>query len=201
MDEEEYYKKCKSPSTWFFAGRQMYNAADTLLDTWIKAINKPMLPLSSLPTSEELKAWGDHMVRCCDLFPAYMMIMGYALENLSKGLMIMEKTKPGGRMADKSNLTIKELGVVDHNTLERLKRLGVILSPEEEEAVLIADDHVVWAGKYGVPKEPGEHKASEGMSIYIKDWQEYVGPLNSLFDRLYNEYKEKACCYFNIILG
>jgi hypothetical protein len=201
MDEEEYYKKCKDPSTWFFAGRQMYNAADTLLDTWTEAINKPIPRLPFSPTSEELKAFGEHMVKCGDLFPAYIMLMGYALENLSKGLMIMEKTKPGGPQANQPNLTIKELGVVGHNTLERLNWLEVILSPEEEEAVLIAADHVVWAGKYGVPRDPGKHEASEGMSISVKDWQKYVDPLSSLFDRLYNEYRERACRYFNLIIG
>ena len=91
--------------------------------------------------------------------------------------------------------------VPDHNTLERLKRLKIILSPEEEEAALTATDHVIWAGRYGVPKVPGKHEASEDISSCISEWQKYVDPLNSLFDRLYKEYKARAWQDFSTILG
>lgn len=84
-----------------------------------------------------------------------MMLRGYALENLSKGLVVMEKTKPCGPLAGRPDPTLEELGVIGHNTLGRLKRLKTTLSPEEEEAALIATDHVIWAGRYGIPKVPG----------------------------------------------
>jgi hypothetical protein len=201
MDKKEYYKKCKTPSTWFWAGQQMYNAAVTLLDIWTEAINKsiPRIPFS--PTIEELNAVTEHLSKCFDLFPVYIMLMGYALENLSKGLEIMEKTKPGAILAGRSDLTLKELGVGDHKTLERLDRLKISLSPEEKEAVQIAVDHVIWAGRYGIPKIPGEHEASEDMSAYIVEWRKYADALNPLFNRLHSEYRERAFRYFRSILG
>lgn len=178
----------------------MYNAADILFDTWIDSINKPIPRMRYTPTCEELKRCEEQLMKSCDLFPVYMMLMGYALENMSKGLDLMEKTKPGGSLAGHSNLTIHDLRFDDHNTLKRLDRL-VSLSPEEREAVEITDDHVIWAGKYGVPKCPGQHQASEDMPTSIAEWRKYADALKPLFDRLYKEYRERAFLYFGSILG
>jgi hypothetical protein len=79
MDEDEYYKKCRDPSTWYFAGCQTYNAAVILLNIWKDAINKPIPRIGISPTSEELNAITEHFAKCCDLFPAYIMLMGYSL--------------------------------------------------------------------------------------------------------------------------
>src|SRR5271157_5044028 len=201
MDKKEYYRKCKTPSTWFFAGRQMYNAADIIFDIWTYSINKPIPRMRYTPTCEELNTCEEQLMKSCDLFPVYMMLMGYALENLSKGLALMERTKPGGDLVDCSNLTIKDLGFGDHNTLKRLDWLEISLSQEEQEAVEITDDHVIWAGKYGVPKSPGQHKASEDMPTSIAEWRKYADALQPLFDRLYKEYRERAFLYFGLILG
>lgn len=200
MDEDEYYKKCRTPSTWYFSGQQMYNAAVTLLDVWTDAIDKPIPRIPISPTKEELNAITDQMVKCCDLFPVYTLLMGYALENMSKGLEIMEKTKSESKLASCLNLDISKLGVNDHNTLARLQRLKISLSPEESEAVQIAVDHVIWAGKYGVPMRPG-HYVSEDMPSVIKEWQKYADILNPLFKRLYKEFNERAYRYFGNILG
>ena len=204
MDSDEYYKKCKTPSTWFFAGRQMYNAADILFDVWNDAINKSIPRMRFTPTCEELNAFEEQLMKSCDLFPVYMMLMGYALENISKGLELMDRTKPGGDLAGCSNLTVKNLdfgGKKGHRTLERMDRLEISLSQEEREAVKITDDHVIWAGKYGVPKSPGQYQASEGMPTSIAEWRKYAEALRPLFDRLYEEFRVRALRDFNMILG
>jgi len=203
MDEKEYYKKCKTSSTWYFAGCQMYNAAVTLLDIWTDSINKPIPHIPISPTTEELNAITEHLSKCCDLFPVYMMLMGYALENMSKGLELMEKTKPGGDLAGRSNLTVKNLGFggkKGHETLERLDRLEISLDPDEREAVQIAVDHVIWAGRYGIPMNPGKH-ASDDMPDVIKERRKYADALKPLFDRLYKKYRERAFLYFGSVLG
>ena len=140
------------------------------------------------------------MAKCCDLFPVYTLLMGYALENISKGLEIMEKTKPKSTLASSSNLDVLELSVNDHKTLERLKRLKISLSPEENDAVQIGVDHVIWAGKYGVPMKPGNY-VSESMPGVVKEWRKYADILDPLFDRLYREYRERAYRYFGKISG
>jgi hypothetical protein len=201
IDAAEYHDKVKDPASWYFAGCQMYNAAVILFDIWVDAINKPLPRTPISPTRDELTAIREQMIRCCNLLSPYFMLMGYAIENLSKGLEVMEKTKPGAPLAGRSNLTISDLGVGDHNTKGRLERLGIIPKPEEEEAVQIALDCVIWGGKYCVPMRPGEHKALEGMPAVIKERQKYADPLNAFFDRLYREFKERAFRYFEMILG
>jgi len=199
MDEEEYYKKCSTPSTWFFSGVQLYNAAVILLDIWTDAINKPIPRIITPPTKGELEQAIEHIAKCCDLFPVYTLLIGHALENIAKGLEIMEKTKHGSPQASSPNLTVSSLGISDHETLKRLDRLKISLSPEERDAVQIAVDHVKWAGTYGVPKKPGEHFASEDMPIVIKERRKYADALNPLFNRLCSEFREKAFRYFGTI--
>ncbi|MGZ6387328.1 MAG: hypothetical protein ACXWOL_18110 [Ktedonobacteraceae bacterium] len=117
---------------------------------------------------------------------------------------LIDRFNTGGDLAGRSNLTVKDLGFGDkkgHNTLERLDRLKISLIPEEREAVEITDEHVIWAGKYGVPKSPGQHQASEDMPTSIAEWRKYAGTLKPLFDRLYKEYRERAFLYFGSILG
>jgi len=198
MDDDEYYKICRDPSSWFYAGCQMYNSAVILLDIWADAINKPIPSLPFSPTTEEINAHIEHFSKCFDLFPVYTMLMGYALENMSKGLDVIEKTKPGSPLADRLDLTIKELNINDHRTLERLVRLKISLSSDEKEAVQIAVDHVFWAGKYPVPIIPKNH-ASDEMPAAIKEWQKYADTLNPIFNRLHKEVRERAFRYFQII--
>jgi hypothetical protein len=129
------------------------------------------------------------------------MLMGYALENMSKCLEVMDKTKPGSQFANRLNLTVSELGVGGHEILKRLDRLDIHLEPKEEEAVQIAVDHVIWAGKYRVPMRPGEHCTPEDMPAVIKERQKYADVLGPVFDMLCRIVRERSFRYFGIILG
>jgi hypothetical protein len=201
MQGKEYYQNCETPSSWFFAGIQNNNAATVILEVWKEAISKPLPRIPLSPTTGELSSITEWLWKSCDLFPAYMMLAGYALENIAKGLELMERTKTGGDLAGRSNLTAKDLGFSGkdgHMTLKRLDRLGIPLDLVERNVVQIAEDHVIWAGRYCIPLNPGSH-ASDDMPNVIKEWSKYADAIKPLFDRLCKIYRDRALQYFSLI--
>jgi len=72
------------------------------------------------------------------------MLVGFAIENLIKGVIAKEE----GILKDRQ--VIKES---HHDLLKLFKKIRFSLSPDEEKVVLVVKEYVMWAGRYPIPKK------------------------------------------------
>ena len=99
-----------------------------------------------------------------------MLLAGLAMENLAKGLVIRREG------LDKGNLP---KGIDKHQTLIYLDRGGFKLSAAERRLVKRLEEHVVWAGRYPVPKHRGV-SMKQGTGGSLQELQDFV----ALYERL-----------------
>jgi hypothetical protein len=100
-----------------------------------------------------------------DLYPVYMLLAGYALENLFKGIIIsgmwLDDDNSVDSIDDFENLsaplkgsttqtmTIKKHGLID---LLAAKNMSLTFGKEEKEVMQKLNDFVLWGGRYPSPK-------------------------------------------------
>jgi hypothetical protein len=173
------------------AGERMYYAANTFLEIWQKTMNTSTLDFISLDTPEKREAFSEYLAKA-HLFPQYLMLIGYAIENVAKGLDIVIQLNQGVKAHN-----LKDLIVVDHDAnMCRLKHIAkhfhIKISRDEYEAAKLAIDHVIWAGKYGVPKDPKCRDSTEEMSPSVPEWQRSANVLNPLFNKIRNVLAKKT---------
>lgn len=183
MDEKELHQRCSNPYYWLQTAERLSKSANILLDIWMKAQEKPIPRLSIMATREELKALDEYMFESLELFPSYMLLTGYALENLAKGMLVDRTIKDDPEKA--KNATVKSLGIGGHNTLKKLKDLNIDLNVDEKKAVKLTDTYVIWAGKYDGPLKPGYPDPTDEMPAVVKEWRKYPVILTSLYNRLH----------------
>jgi hypothetical protein len=102
----------------------------------------------------------------------FFLLAGLAIENLVKGLLVQ-------RLSFGSNFTSLPRELKGHGIKERLRRLRINLSPEEEQLVRRFEIAVTWAGRYPVPRDADEMHGT-GTTTRVTDAQEF----GAFYDRL-----------------
>jgi hypothetical protein len=124
------------------------------LDSWLgnavmlKQVTELIWPTPDWARVESAEASLQHMdyVADTDMWPVGLMIAGYALESLAKGLRVANNKKPvkDGKLAD-------DLGT--HGLEKHLTKAGILLETEEQELIQRLDMFILWAGRYPIPKK------------------------------------------------
>ena len=73
-----------------------------------------------------------------------LMLVGFAMENLIKGVIAKEE----GILKER-----QEIKEPHHDLLKLFKKIRFSLSPDEEKVVLVVKEYVMWAGRYPIPKK------------------------------------------------
>jgi hypothetical protein len=78
------------------------------------------------------------------LITEYSLLMGYAIENLLKGILMADHPdyfKPGQKITD----------IRSHNLSALCKRCGFVVSDAEAKSLMKLTEYIEWLGKYPVP--------------------------------------------------
>jgi hypothetical protein len=142
------------PSSWRRKAARLKYAADCLFERYEAARTRLLQRFSkeeggtgitsTWATAPEAEFGKD--VTDISLITEYSLLMGYALENLLKGILMAqhpEYFKPGEKITD----------VRSHNLLSLCKRCSLTVSAAEEDILKKLTDHTEWIGKYPVPLE------------------------------------------------
>jgi hypothetical protein len=124
----------RDPRAWLFEADRLKRAADLLgerfqgeANTWLKIAEADK---------------GELRAEAYSLAPAYLLLAGYAVEDLAKGLIVASK---------KSDKTIKWV-TTHHLSKEMVETAGVELLDGESDLVERLHHRVRWAGRYPAPQ-------------------------------------------------
>lgn len=81
-----------------------------------------------------------------------MLLAGYALENLVKGLLVARNPNAVAALMDKPEKLVYGASA-RHLSVQLCGEAGVALSPQEEDAVRRLEIFLLWAGRYPVPTD------------------------------------------------
>lgn len=87
----------------------------------------------------------------------YMMLMGFAFENVAKAVLITRDH----RIVSSIKLGKWPTNRSGHGLIALFKAILPKVSPEEEYLLLRLEEYVVWAGRYPIPRTSKEYKAAE----------------------------------------
>lgn len=118
----------------------------------------------------------------------YMMLMGFAFENLAKAVLItrdhsiVSDTKLGKWPTDRGG----------HGLAKLIRSILGQLSHEEENLLLRLEEYVVWAGRYPIPRSLRDYKrAEEGRRFTLAGSDvKLVEDMFSKLERLVGTYKD-----------
>ena len=144
-----------SPSAWKRKATRLKYAADRLFDLYDEATTRFLQRFSK--EAEEgigpVAAWHSateaelgREVTDISLITEYCLLMGYALENLLKGVLMAkhpEYFKPDSKIKN----------ICSHKLVSLYKRCSLHVTADEEELLKKLTDHIEWVGKYPVPLE------------------------------------------------
>jgi hypothetical protein len=194
LDEDEYDRLVKDPYSWYRAGQKMDFAAKKILKLWKDAMDLPkVIPVAFNDPKSRMVAH-DIWTSRLELFDTHLMLMGYAIENTTKGLDLSVKiVDHDDSLKDRCN-SVANIGLKYHDSdlryLTRIaKRLKIVIGKEEKDAAKLAVDHVLWAAKYPVDKKAGEN-ISETMRRSFPERPElekYADSLETLYLKLEKE--------------
>jgi hypothetical protein len=83
-----------------------------------------------------------------DLSPTYFFLMGLALENLAKAILI---SRDASRFVDTKGLNLDTKGL-NHNLLELSRECGVPMGSHRTRVIEMLEVALKWSGRYPIPK-------------------------------------------------
>jgi hypothetical protein len=190
------------PSSWKRKANRLKYAADRLFDLYFESVTRFLArftkeaeegigPIASWHTASEEELGKE--VTDISLITEYCLLMGYALENLLKGILMAEHPeyfKPDSKITDISS----------HNLISLCKRCSLQITADEEELLIKLTDHILWVGKYPVPLElSGMYPRRKSDGTWdgpgdIFNGQDTKKIVESLYTKFWNELslREKA---------
>ena len=174
--KHDHYKSYwQSGMYWMIKAQTLKVAADKIFVVWQDACQRYLNPKEKnghLVTDIYYLTIQDEI----QLFPVYMLLMGYAFENLVKGIIICEMQRIDPDRFDKANLGELELpwknGVGkckitrhEFKFLFKTKYWNINLLDEEIGLLDETEKCVIWGGKYPVPKLNGSSINDEMVRV------------------------------------
>ena len=171
MLDDDFVKNAlgTGPRSWKWHARSLKNAADVVLDRYRLAITE----LGSIKGGRMNRPEEEWYERDARLISAYYLLMGLAIENLAKGIIMA--MHPEYLM---NNMVLNKDKIRDHRVYFLLKNNN-ISGFENDEALLNAlETWVLWMSRYPVPFKRKDF--SWGL-----DWMNPVD-IDNLYKRLYD---------------
>ncbi len=166
------------PLQWYLAGETLKRIADGIHTRIEKAHTAEMM-------DEEI------ISEFVGAYPVYLMLMGYALENIAKGLIIgkeAEKPSTGGCPM----VSLHCLGIDIHDTSQLLDKLAnnyglneIRLTGDEKEILSTVLEFVTWQARYPISKKgKGHYGSAIWKSEELKGNKKFNRELIDLYDKL-----------------
>jgi len=190
--ERLFERRVAWPSSWKSKAFDLMHAADRLFDLYhaasMRTLKRFADEIASGGAVESRVLEGEELADAHDsqLRYTYLMLAGFALENLLKGILMAthpEYFKTNAKMVD----------IRSHDLVSLCKRCGISLEPDEWELLRVLTEYAEWMGRYpsaltiehmspfkradGTRREPG--LAFDGFrtrehvhAVYVKIWTE-----------------------------
>jgi len=144
------------PSHWLWAARKLRRAAELILREFgaLADLAPPGEPVALIHLVPRKGQTMDTDVKGYELSPIFMMLAGLSLENVFKGVCIRRQPE-----IVKDGTLPKWL--TSHSLTQLADRAGVPLSDAEADLLERLHMHVMWAGRYPVPKD------SKGWQLHV----------------------------------
>lgn len=146
--EEEWlnnqiYEKAKNPYNWLEQAEYLH-AAGNAVEAKTKA------SFEEARNEPDFFNKGRHIVATPEYWMTFsgVMLWGFALENLAKGLIVAKKSGSISRAKDGE---LKTRWIQSHELKKLMKRAGVALSNEEKDLLSLLSQVTIWGGRYPAP--------------------------------------------------
>jgi hypothetical protein len=190
---EEYQKHARQYCMehgiyWHITATMLKTAADKILEVHLNAVQR----YTNLKEEDGYLVTDDYYISIHNemrLFPVYMLLMGYAIENCVKGIIIcgkwlQEPNSIKGAKYEKLNALRK--GKRGHVRLKSHNLIGLFdaevvninLSPPEQEMLEELRKSVVYNGRYPIPLDLNDYSSSV---VWIPDKRPKI--INGIYDK------------------
>ena len=153
-------------TNWYNMAKTLKNSADMIREAYLEAythLNKRIM--ESLSNGGVLHTTHEHFFNI-DQYPVFMMLMGYSMENIFRGIVIcgewLDDSDSVDAIVDYAAFKAQVRGdmsskiILNKHGLRRLldaKHMGIKFSKEEKSMMDELDKFVRWGGRYAVPLE------------------------------------------------
>lgn len=186
------------PLIWKSTAIGLLTAADKIYNAYSDAEKREMARFDSgnyeegIQKGQELQDFLDTMY----LFPIFLLLIGYAIENLLKGILyskypgLLEETDKGLKLnLKKLNQSLKghELTLL-YNEAAKVTDLAA-LDTETEDILAILEHCVIWQGRYAIPLNLQKFKNKKQISssqINLGKINDLVSRISSALDKIPN---------------
>lgn len=152
-------------TNWYNTARTLKNAADKIRESYLEGYhNLNKIIMDSLCSGAQLQTTHEDFIDI-DMYPVFMMLMGYSIENIFRGIIIcgewlenrdsvdltIDYAKLKAQVRDDATSSGMSL---DKHGLRRLlnaKHMGIKFSDDEKNMMDELDEFVKWVGRYPVP--------------------------------------------------
>jgi len=167
-------------------------AAEKILNVWQKACEYFSSNLDGRPIDAD-KDWE------LQLFPVYELLMGYALENIIKGIIICQMSLNDPDSIKKENLedlvfklkgSEQKCKITVHglaNNLLNAEVVKIIVLDKEKPLLKDLDACIIWGGKYPVPRNNKSNEPFIPIGGAVALNPKLAEPIKAIYDKWLDE--------------
>jgi hypothetical protein len=183
-------------SYWEFEAITLEVAAEKILDAWQKACEFYLYDrYNGMPINDRstLATWE------IQLFPVYKLLMGYALENIIKGIIICQMSLNDPDSIKKENLedikfklkgSEQPCKITVHglaNNLLNAEVVNIVVLDKEKPLLKDLDACIIWGGKYPAPKNNKSNEPFIPMGGAVVLNPKLAEPIKAIYDKWLDE--------------
>jgi hypothetical protein len=141
--ESSYDFACRTDNAWFLKGNELYHSSLILRNIYLDAFPR----ICELESGEVVpNSQSDLLIRDLRVFNQSTMLMGMAIENFLKGIIVKEEQV-------ELDVKIKKLPefLKSHRLIELAKKTGISFNKEEQMVLSKFTESIEFSGRYPIP--------------------------------------------------
>lgn len=133
--------------SWKMSALTLLRASDKIYEDYIAA-NQRERERDITETQESQELHGQELEDLWDmqLYPVYLLLVGYAVENLIKGIIF---SRDPNLLVSGEKLSNNH---TNHSLVDLFKKTGLSMDDDIEEILIGLRQFIVWKGRYSIPK-------------------------------------------------
>jgi hypothetical protein len=193
LNARQFKLAATEPFSWLFRSENLKRAADHLFEIYhtasTRSIEQFVVEVKAglseggrVLEGQELEDFRDS-----ELVTIYLMLMGYAIENLLKGKLLQQNPhffKPKDKMD----------GFNGHDLVLLANRIGFKLTKEDRASLKELTNYILWQGKYPIPLQyKKDRDRSRGIPFKGRDLQHKLDDLWHRLAKFLGEVQHDTC--------
>lgn len=161
----------RNAQDWLWAAKRLKMSADLVL--------KHLLQITNVPYIGSSKSILELMQKRLAFIESFMMLTGFAFENLLKGIDIAKNPN----LVDSKKLDTALWNVRGGHGISSFAKKVVSLNPSEIKLLERLEEYIIWAGRYPIPKLANTYSRATEPYCRRKFHSSDPDLINSLFER------------------